>query len=73
MIAPDSGIKIEYDDTIQSYYVVWQPLASAGLGGTEKEALEELRRAAHYGIDTMVDLKLKETCREGEAGNGQRG
>ncbi len=73
MMAPDSGIKIEYDDTIQSYYVVWQPLASIGLGGTQKEALEELRQAAHYGIDTMVDLKLKESYREGKAANGQRG
>ena len=72
MTAPESGIKIEYDETLQSYYIVWQPLACAGLGRTEKEALEELRQAAHYGIDTMVDLKLKEARRGGEAGNGEQ-
>ena len=72
MTAPESGISIEYDETVQSYYIVWQPLASAGMGRTEKEALEELRQAAHYGIDTMVDLKLKETQRDGGAGHGRR-
>ena len=71
MTAPESGISIEYDEAIQSYYIVWQPLACAGAGRTEKEALEELRQAAHYGIDTMVNLKLKEAYREGEAGDGE--
>ena len=73
MTVPESGIKTEYDETTQSYYVVWQPLASVGMGRTEREALEELRQAAHYGIDTMVDIELKEGCCEGEAGNERQG
>lgn len=63
-------IKTEYDSDSRSYYVIWQPLATVGMGNTEKEALEDLRAAAHFGVETMVDLKLKEinpkTCRVGE-------
>jgi predicted RNase H-like HicB family nuclease len=35
-------------------------LTSVGLGKTEAEALDDLRAAAHFGIETMVDLKLRE-------------
>jgi len=32
-------------------------LTSIGLGRTEAEALDDLRAAAHLGIETTVDLK----------------
>ena len=57
---PYDEIIIVYDDSSQSYYCIWRPLTSVGLGKTEAEALEDLRAAAHFGIETMVDLKLRE-------------
>jgi len=57
---PSDEITIDYDDDSQSYYCIWRPLTSVGLGKTEAEALDDLRVAAHFGIETMVDLKLRE-------------
>jgi predicted RNase H-like HicB family nuclease len=57
---PYDEIIIAYDDDSQSYYCIWRPLTSVGLGETEAEALGDLRAAAHFGIETMVDLKLRE-------------
>jgi len=57
---PYDEIIIAYDDDSQSYYCIWRPLTSVGLGKTEAEALDDLRAAAHLGIETMVDLKLRE-------------
>ena len=57
---PHDDIIIAYDDDSQSYYCIWRPLTSVGLGKTEAEALDDLRVAAHFGIETMVDLKLRE-------------
>jgi predicted RNase H-like HicB family nuclease len=57
---PCDEIIVDYDDDSQSYYCIWRPLISVGLGKTEAEALDDLRAAAHVGIETMVDLKLKE-------------
>jgi predicted RNase H-like HicB family nuclease len=57
---PCDDIVIAYDDDSQSYYCIWRPLTSVGLGKTEAEALDDLRAAAHSGIETMVDLKLSE-------------
>ena len=31
-----------------------------GTGMTHEDALEDLREAAHFYIDTMIDLKLQE-------------
>ena len=53
-------IVIEYDDISKSYCIFWRPLIAVGMGDTEKEALEDLRQAAHLGIDTEVNLKLTE-------------
>ncbi len=67
MIFDSDDIKIEYDDEIRSYYVAWNPVAAVGMGETEKKALEELRQAAHCGVETMVNLKMAEiNDREGE-------
>jgi len=53
-------IIIAYDEDSHSYYCIWRPLTSVGLGRTKAEALDDLRAAAHFGIETMVDLKLRE-------------
>jgi predicted RNase H-like HicB family nuclease len=53
-------ILVAYDDDSQSYYCIWQPLTCVGLGKTKSKALADLRAAAHFGIETMVDLKLRE-------------
>jgi len=57
---PYDEIVIAYDDDSQNYYCIWRPLTSVGLGKTEAEALDDLRAAALFGIETMVDLKLRE-------------
>jgi predicted RNase H-like HicB family nuclease len=57
---PDDEIIIAYDSDSQSYYCIWRPLTSVGLGKTEAKALDDLRAAAHLGVETMVDLKIKE-------------
>jgi predicted RNase H-like HicB family nuclease len=57
---PYDEIMIAYDDDSQSYYCIWRPLTSVGLGRTRAEALDDLRAAAYLGIETMVDLKLRE-------------
>jgi len=69
----DNEIRIEYDEEIQSYYVIWRPVTTMGMGQTEKEALEELKEAAYFGIDTLVDIKLAEICCKEEVKNGKQG
>jgi len=59
-MSPGDEIKIEYDEENQSFYIVWRPVVAVGMGETEKEALEDLREAAHFGIETAVNLKLTE-------------
>ena len=61
MVMPKkSEIQIEFDEETRSYYTIWQPMVAIGMGRTEKEALEDLRTAAYFGIETEVNLKLKE-------------
>jgi predicted RNase H-like HicB family nuclease len=55
-----SDINLEYDRETGEYYIVWRPLIIA-TGETANKALEDLRETAHFGINTLVDLKLKET------------
>lgn len=57
---PCNEILVAYEDDSQSYYSIWQPLTCVGLGKTKVEALADLRAAAHFGIETVVDLKLTE-------------
>ena len=57
---PFDEIVIDYDDDSQSYYCIWRPLTSIGLGKTEAEAVDDLREAAIFGIETTVDSKLRE-------------
>jgi hypothetical protein len=45
------------------YYIIWEPIVT-GMGKTKREALEDLRAAAHFGVDTLIDLKLKNIKKE---------
>lgn len=63
------GIKIEFDNETQSYYIIWQPVV-IGLGKTKTDTLQDLREAAHFGADNLIDLKLKE-IRKGDKSYGQ--
>ena len=73
MSVTDKDMSIEYDEELQSYYIVWNPVTAVGLGGTEEEALEDLRQAAHFGIDSLVNLKLFEINHEEEVKRGKQG
>jgi hypothetical protein len=51
------SIEVEYDIDTMDYYTVWEPVV-VGAGKTEEEALEDLREAAHFSVDKLIDLKL---------------
>jgi predicted RNase H-like HicB family nuclease len=59
----NSNIEIEYDGEKGDYYIVWQPLI-IGVGKAVIEALQDLKEAAHAGVDTIIDLKLKDIIKE---------
>ena len=59
-MAEDDEITIEFDEDSSCFYTVWRPLVSVGRGETQKEALEDLREAAHFGVETAVNIKLSE-------------
>ena len=52
-----NSIEIEYDEETPGYYIFWEPVIM-GWGKTSQKALEDLRQAAHFGIDTSIDVKL---------------
>jgi predicted RNase H-like HicB family nuclease len=58
-----NDINLEYDQESGDYYIVWEPVILSA-GKTERQALEELRGAAHLGVDTLIDLKLKKIKKE---------
>ena len=60
MSMPGQEIQIEYDEENHDCHVVWESGKAIGLGMTHREALEDLREAAHFYIDTTIDLKLQE-------------
>ena len=53
-----NSINLEFDEKGEEYYIVWEPVVIA-TGKTADEALQDLREAAHFGVDTMIDRKLK--------------
>jgi len=55
----NNDIELEFDEETRNYYIVWEPIVIS-LGKTRQEALEDLRQAAHFGVDTFIDLKLKD-------------
>jgi len=58
MTSNNGEIKIELDKVTQHYYIVWE-LSVIGLGKTKQEALESLREAAHFGVYSLIDQKLR--------------
>lgn len=58
-----SDINLEFDQESGDYYIVWEPVILSA-GKTQRQALEELRGAAHSGVDTLIDLKLKNIKKE---------
>jgi hypothetical protein len=64
MSMPGQEIQIEYDDEERNCHAMLESGKAIGLGTTSSEALEDLRQAAHYYIDTIIELKLDELNRE---------
>ena len=56
-------INIEYCRETGEYFIAWEPLV-IGAGKTESEALEDLRAAARFGAETLINLKLKNIIEE---------
>lgn len=60
------NFQIEFDEVSRSYFIFWRTVI-AGLGETPHEAMDDLRQAAHLGIDTMIDSKAREIIAPDEA------
>jgi len=58
-----NSINLEFDKKIGEYYIVWEPVV-IGTGKTAGDALHDLREAAHFGVDTLIDRKLKDIKKE---------
>jgi len=58
-----NGISLEFDKKSGEYYIVWEPVV-IGTGKTKDEALQDLREAAHFGVDTLIDRKLENIKKE---------
>jgi hypothetical protein len=54
-----SDIRIEFDEASGDYYGVWRPIVM-GSGRTIRGAVEDLRKTAHFGIDILIDSKLRD-------------
>jgi predicted RNase H-like HicB family nuclease len=59
----ENDINLEFDSKTGEYYIIWKPVV-IGMGETRGKALEDLREAAHFGVDTLIDLKLKDIEKE---------
>jgi len=58
-----NAINLEFDNQSREYYIIWEPVV-IGTGKTTRDALEDLREAAHFGVDTLIDLKLENIKKE---------
>jgi hypothetical protein len=58
-----NSIDLEFDKESGGYYVVWEPVI-IGAGRTAGEALEDLRAAGHFGVDALIDRKLRNIKKE---------
>jgi hypothetical protein len=58
MASENKDIQIEYDTVSNNYYIIWQPMVAIGAGSTRKEALDDLRKAAHFGVDTILSREM---------------
>jgi len=54
-----NSINLDFDEKSGEYYIVWEPVV-IGAGKTAGDALQDLREAAHFGVDTLIDRKLQE-------------
>ena len=63
MAGSNDDIEFEYDRETGDYYIFCQPRV-IGTGKTASEALEDLRAAAHFSVDTLVNLKLRNLLEE---------
>jgi len=59
MPSNNDEIRIEFDGVTRHYYIVWE-LSVTSSGETKEEALEDLREAAHFGVDNLIDQKLRD-------------
>lgn len=60
-----NNIKLEFDSETHQYYIIWEPVVIS-TGRTRVAALEDLREAAHSGVDTLIDSKLKDVKKAGK-------
>jgi len=51
-------ITLKFDREIQEHYIIWRPVF-VGAGETKHETLEDLRAAAHFGVDTLINIELQ--------------
>jgi hypothetical protein len=56
-------IDLEFDKESGEYYVVWEPVI-IGAGKTAGDALEDLRAAGHFSVDTLINRKLQNINKE---------
>ena len=54
----NENIEIGFDEESLNYYADCR-LTAIGMGKTKEEALEDLRQAGHFGIDTLINIKLE--------------
>ena len=57
-------IEIGFDEVSKDYYIIWQPPVAVSSGSNKIEALRELQKAAHFGVDSLINQKLKEITKE---------
>ena len=55
----NKDIRIEYDTVSNSYFIVWQPMLVVGTGSSRKAALDDLKKAAHFGIDAILNVEIE--------------
>ena len=53
----NENVEIRFDEESLNYYADCR-LIAIGLGKTREEALEDLREAGHFGVDTLINVKL---------------
>ena len=57
---PGNEILIEYDAETWNYFAVLEPMPAMDMGETENEALEDLKKAVCFGIETMINSRQVE-------------
>ena len=54
----NENIEIGFDEESLNYYTDYRFIA-IGLGKTKEKALEDLREAGHFGVDSLINSWLK--------------